>query len=433
MKNTARQREVRPPGFVYKNAVLHCESQDLRSLAQSYGTPLYLYSARMLRQRTRALDAAFASFPHTLCYAVKANSNLSLLHLFAQLGCGFDVVSGGELKRVLRAAPRAAKKVVFSGVGKTRDEISLALCTGILLFNVESAAELEVLIECASRLKKTARISIRVNPDVDAKTHPYISTGLRQHKFGIPIEEASGLYARIAGHKYVRAAGVSVHIGSQITSVAPFGEAMQRVAGLVKQLQASGHDIRYVDAGGGLGIPYQGKAPDFVQYTKRYAQAILKPLRKQQVHLLLEPGRVLVGPAGVLLTSVIYTKTNRGKRFVIVDAGMNDLLRPALYEAEHEIVPVMLESSRKSGTVDVVGPVCESGDFLARDRVLPHVIDGELLAVLDAGAYGTVLSSNYNTRPRPAEILVDGKHVRVIRRRETFKEMVRGETASLSG
>jgi diaminopimelate decarboxylase len=424
MKRPAGRENLRPPGFAYRDRVLHCEGIDLRALATSYDTPLYVYSAKTLRGRTGTLDAAFAGFPHTLCYAVKANSNLKLLRLFAQLGCGFDVVSGGELERVLRAAPRAAKKVVFSGVGKTRDEIELGLRSGILLFNIESPAELEVLFECASRLRKTARVAVRVNPDVDAKTHSYISTGLRKHKFGIAIEEAAALYARVARQKYVQTAGVSVHIGSQITSVAPFGEAMQRVAALVGRLKTSGHDIRYVDAGGGLGISYQGKQPEFAAQARRYAHTVLKPLRKLGVHLLLEPGRVLVGPSGVLLTSVIYNKTNRGKRFVIVDAGMNDLLRPSLYGAEHEIVPVLRDPSRKSGTVDVVGPVCESGDFLARGRELAAVSEGELLAVLDAGAYGTVLGSNYNTRPRPAEVLVDGARVRVIRRRETFEDMV---------
>lgn len=427
MKSSAGQRDLRPPGFAYREDALRCEGQDLRELALAYGTPLYVYSATALRERTRALDAAFAGFPHTLCYAVKANSNLSLLRLFARLGCGFDVVSGGELERVLRAAPRAAKKVVFSGVGKTRAEIELALRSGILLFNVESPAELEVLLECASRLRKIARVAVRVNPDVDAKTHPYISTGLRKHKFGIAIEEAAGLYAQVARQKYVQAEGVSVHIGSQITSVAPFGAAMLRVAALVRQLQASGHGIRYVDAGGGLGISYEGKHADFAAQARKYAQAILKPLRKLGVHLLLEPGRVLVGPAGVLLTSVIYNKTNRGKRFVIVDAGMNDLVRPALYAAHHEIVPVLRDGSRKRATIDVVGPVCESGDFLARDRVMAEAREGELLAVLDAGAYGMVLGSNYNTRPRPAEILVDGARVKVIRRRERFEEMVGAE------
>ncbi len=270
-------------------------------------------------------------------------------------------------------------------------------------------------------------MSVRVNPNVDAKTHPYITTGLRQHKFGIPMEEASRLYARVSRHKYVEAAGVSVHIGSQITSVEPFGEAMERVAALTTQLKTSGHDIRFVDAGGGLGIPYQGKTPDFAKYAQRYAQAVMKPLRKLDVHLLLEPGRVLVGPAGVLLTRVIYTKSNRGKQFVIVDAAMNDLLRPALYGAHHEIVPVMRDKSRKLRKVDVVGPVCESGDFLARDRKLPEVQRGELLAVLDAGAYGTAQGSNYNTRPRPTEILVENRLVRVIRRRESFEDMVRAE------
>jgi diaminopimelate decarboxylase len=428
MKTSVGRDELRPPGFSYRDGWLYCEGKDLRELAAVYGTPLYVYSARALRERTRALDAAFSGFPHTLCYAVKANSNLSLLRLFAQLDCGFDVVSGGELERVLRAAPRAAKKVVFSGVGKTRAEIELALGAGILLFNVESPAELEVLFECASRLKKTARMAVRVNPDVDAKTHPYISTGLRKHKFGIAIEEAADLYAQVARQKYVQAAGVSVHIGSQITTVTPFGEAMQRVAALVSKLQASGHDIRYVDAGGGLGISYQGKQLEFSAQARRYAQAVLKPLRKLGVHLLLEPGRVLVGPSGVLLTSVIYNKTNREKRFVIVDAGMNDLLRPSLYGAEHEIIPVLRDASRKLANVDVVGPVCESGDFLARDRVMAEAREGELLALLDAGAYGTVLGSNYNTRPRPAEVLVDGARVKVIRRRETFEEMVGAES-----
>lgn len=441
MKRSAPQNDVRPPGIFYKNAanrtsakskiaqvpVLHCEGQDLRELAKKYGTPLYLYSAQTLRERTRTLDAAFGNFPHTLCYAVKANSNLSLLRFLARMGCGFDVVSGGELERVLRADNRAAKRVVFSGVGKTREEIALALRSGILLFNVESPAELEVLLDTASRLRIKARMAVRVNPDVDANTHPYISTGLRQHKFGVPLEEAGNLYSRVAGHKYVEAAGVSVHIGSQITSVAPFGEAMARVAALVAKLKTAGFGIRYVDAGGGLGISYEGKAPKFATYARNYARAVLKPLRKLGVHLLLEPGRVLIGPAGVLLTSVLYTKSNRGKHFVIVDAGMNDLLRPALYQAHHEIIPVTQDNSRKKTTADVVGPVCESGDFLARDRSLLQVESGDLLAVLDAGAYGTAQASNYNTRGRPAELLVDGTHTKLIRRRETFADLVRLE------
>jgi diaminopimelate decarboxylase len=440
--NSPKQHDPRPPGLVYKASskkksaeVLYCEGKDLRDLAKTYGTPLYLYSAQTLRERTRALDAAFKGFPHTLCYAVKANSNLTLLAYLAKLGCGFDVVSGGELERVLRAAPRTASTIVFSGVGKTRQEIELALRADILLFNVESEAELGVLLECATRLRKKTRMAVRVNPNVAAKTHPYITTGLRQHKFGIPIEEARRLYAQVARHKYVVAAGISVHIGSQITSVAPFGEAMERVAALTAQLKSEGHAIRYVDAGGGLGIPYrtphrmspQGAAPDFAKYVRRYAQAVMKPLRKLDVHLLLEPGRILVGPAGVLLTSVLYTKSNRGKGFVIVDAAMNDLLRPVLYAAHHEIVPVVRQDSPKQRKVDIVGPICESGDFLARDRMLAEVQSGELLAVLDAGAYGTVLSSNYNTRPRPAEVLVEGRRVRVIRRRETFDDLIRSE------
>ena len=432
MRNSVQRDAVRPPGLFYKNVagkltVLHCEDKSLCDLAKAYGTPLYLYSARTLRERTRTLDGAFGAFPHTLCYAVKANSNLSLLRFLARLGCGFDVVSGGELERVLRAERRAANKVVFSGVGKTREEIALALRSGILLFNVESAAELEVLLETASQLRIKARMAVRVNPDVDAKTHPYISTGLRQHKFGVPLEEAFALYKRVAGHKYVAASGVSVHIGSQITSVTPFGEAMQRVATLVAKLKSTGFDIRYVDAGGGLGIPYRGKVQDFETHARRYAQAVLKPLRKLNIHLLLEPGRVLVGPAGVLLATVIYTKNNRDKKFVIVDAGMNDLLRPALYQAHHEIVPVVRDPARRKGMVDVVGPVCESGDFLARDRALSAVKYGELLAVLDAGAYGAAQASNYNTRGRPAEILVEGTRTKLIRRRESFDDLVRLE------
>ncbi len=441
MKRSTTQDNVRPPGLFYKSvtskksagydsgkvSVLHCEGKDLRDLGQTHGTPLYLYSAQTLRERTRVLDTAFGNFPHTLCYAVKANSNISLLRFLARMGCGFDVVSGGELERVLRADKRSAKRVVFSGVGKTREEIALALRSGILLFNVESPAELDVLLETASQLRIKTRMAVRVNPDVDANTHPYISTGLRQHKFGVPLEEAHSLYSRVAGHKYVNAAGVSVHIGSQITAVAPFGEAMARVAALVVQLKATGFGIRYVDAGGGLGISYEGESTDFGTSVKYYARAVLKPLRNLDVHLLLEPGRVLIGPAGVLLTSVIYTKSNRGKDFVIVDAGMNDLLRPALYQAHHEIVPVVRDDSRKKTTVDVVGPVCESGDFLARDRKLPQVESGDLLAVLDAGAYGTAQASNYNTRGRPAEVLVDGTRTKLIRHRESFEDLVRLE------
>ncbi len=438
MTASRKRRASRPPGFVWKQErsgrreVLHCERFPLTELARKFGTPLYVYSAGMLLQRLRTFDRAFGRVPHTVCYAVKANSNLALLRMLARAGCGFDVVSGGELERVRVASSTAVGRTVFSGVGKTREEIETALRAGILLFNVESEEELDLLAACAARLKKAARVGLRVNPEVSARTHPYISTGLRKHKFGIPIERARRLYARAAASGYLDVTGVSVHIGSQITEVEPFGLAMQRVAALVRELRADGHSIRYVDAGGGLGIDYQEPSlSDFAKYVARYARMILRPLRGLRVHLLLEPGRVLIGPAGALLTSVLYTKDNEGKLFVIVDAAMNDLLRPSLYSAHHEIVPAVAPATvAKANTVDVVGPVCESGDFLARDRELPAVGTGDLLAVLDAGAYGTVLASNYNTRPRPAEILVRGAKVQVIRRREKFEDLVRGENVN---
>jgi diaminopimelate decarboxylase len=334
------------------------------------------------------------------------------------------------LERVLVAERRAAKKVVFSGVGKTREEITAALKAGILLFNVESESELWTLAECAARLRMSAPLALRVNPDVAADTHPYISTGLRKHKFGVPLGEARTLYANASAVRYLQVSGVSVHIGSQITDVAPFAEAMARVAVLVGELRADGHKVNYVDAGGGLGIPYENEAAmNFSDYASDYSKAITRPFRGLNVHVLLEPGRSIVGPAGALITRVVYRKTNDGKRFVVVDAAMNDLLRPALYGAHHEIVPVRrrVDSSVKFESVDVVGPVCESGDFFARDREMPRVEEGELLAILDAGAYGMALASNYNTRPRPAELLVSGKSAKQIRRREKVADLLRDE------
>lgn len=427
----------RPPAFSYigpkktaraQTSLLHCDQVSLARLAEDFGTPLYVYSGVAIRERVRVFDKAFAKVPHTVCYSVKANSNLTILRTLARIGCGFDVVSGGELRRVLHADSRAAKKIVFSGVGKTSEELVAALKAGILVFNVESEPELHKLAECAARLKRTARIAIRVNPDVPAKTHPYISTGLHQHKFGIPVRQAAGLYADAALNKWLKVAGVSVHIGSQITEVQPFTATMERVAELVRQLRSDGHDIRYVDAGGGLGIDYQQTEEDnFPRRAADYAEALLQPLRKLEIHLLLEPGRAIVGPAGVLLTRVIYRKTNNGKKFLVVDAAMNDLLRPSLYSAYHEIVPVEVVAKTEKETTDVVGPICESGDFFARDRELPVMQEGDLLAILDAGAYGTVLASNYNTRPRPAEVMVDGKKVKVVRKRETIPDLLRGE------
>ena len=435
------RNQGRPPAFFYRKTkrsnsfpLLHCDDLALTNLAERFGTPLYVYSASTIRERMRTFDQAFRKVPHTVCYSVKANSNLSILRLLARMGCGFDVVSGGELERVLRVSRSAAKKVVFSGVGKTPDEMRAALKADVLLFNVESEAELSALAECAARAKKKARIALRVNPDVPAETHPYISTGLHQHKFGIPIEEARPLYARASEISSLDITGVSVHIGSQIADVKPFAATMERVAELTRALQADGHVIKYVDAGGGLGIPYENPGgPDFAELVTSYAEALIRPLRGVNVHLLLEPGRCIVGPAGALLTRVLYKKTNGTKKFLVVDAAMNDLLRPSLYRAYHEIVPVRspgqsLSEQNISETVDVVGPICETGDFFARDRELPITQQGDLLAILDTGAYGMVLASNYNTRPRAAEILVDGKSSKVVRRRETIADLVRGET-----
>jgi len=384
-------------------------------------------ATQTVRERFRAFDRAFARVRHTICYSVKANSNLAVLGLLHRLGAGFDVVSGGELARVLKVDRRAGKDVVFSGVGKTTGEIVAALRAGILMFNVESESELAVLAHCAACAKKKAWVALRVNPHIETETHPYISTGLREHKFGVAIEQARDIYARVAQEKYLEAAGVSVHIGSQVTDMEPFRQAMVRVAELVRQLAVDGHCIRYVDSGGGLGISYQGK-DDFPRRAQAYAQAVLAPLGGLKVHLLLEPGRALVGPAGALLTRVLYIKTNDHKRFVVVDAAMNDLIRPALYSAYHEIVPVKSDHSARLAEVDIVGPVCETGDFLARDRQMPMLSEGELLAVLDAGAYGMSLASNYNSRGRPAEVMVEGTKARLIRSRETAADMMRGET-----
>jgi diaminopimelate decarboxylase len=433
VKRARESQALRPPAFGYHDgksagcrAELYCEAVSLEALAARYGTPLYVYSAAMIRARLNAFAHAFQSVPHTLCYSVKANSTLAILRLIASEGAGFDVVSSGELQRVLRVSRKAAGKVVFSGVGKTEAEMELALHSGILLFNIESASELKLLSATATRLKKRAAVAVRVNPDVSAKTHPYISTGLHQHKFGVPIPEARTLYSQAALQPYLTVAGVSVHIGSQITDVASFRAALERVAELVRGLRKQGHDIRYIDAGGGLAISYEGAHANFEKQIKAYARAVLAPLRGLDLHLLLEPGRSIVGPAGVLLTRVLYRKTNNRKRFLIVDAAMNDLVRPSLYGAYHEIVPVS-RGSRTTEITDVVGPICETGDFFARDRKLPVVSEEDLLAILDVGAYGSVLGSNYNTRGRAAEVLVEGSKVTVIRRRESLQDQIRTE------
>jgi diaminopimelate decarboxylase len=427
---------TRPPAFLYHHNRLHCEGVPLERLVEKYGTPLYVYSAAAIRERFALLDRAFRRVPHTLCYSVKANSNLSVIRLLARLGAGFDIVSAGELERVRLAQKKAVRQSVFSGVGKTTEELRLALRSGILLFNLESEGELELLAACARELRRTANIAFRVNPDVSAETHPYISTGLREHKFGVPISAARALYRRAAGNEYLRIAGVSLHIGSQITDVSPFRLAVERAVELVQQLVSDGHSIRFLDAGGGLGISYDStKQVDYADLARCYADAITTPLKtlaQSRPHLLLEPGRSVIAQAGALVTRVLYQKQNGAKRFTIVDAAMNDLIRPSLYSARHEIVPVTLDGlTAGSITCDICGPVCETGDFLARDAQLPPVNPGALLAVYDAGAYGMSLASNYNSRPRAAEVLVEAARARLVRRRESLKEMFRAEADCL--
>jgi diaminopimelate decarboxylase len=415
-----------PRPFVYVHDRLTCSGADLTELAETYGTPLYVYSADAIRERLGMLQAEFAAVPNTLCYAVKANPSLAILKLLSELGCGFDIVSGGELERVRRAAPAALSRVVFSGVGKQVWEMDAALSAGILLFNVESEAELEVLSQRAVAAGKTARIALRVNPDVFAETHPYISTGLREHKFGIAIERARDVYRRASQLPGVEPAGVSVHIGSQIRAVEPFAQSLQRVRSLVEELRSDGLNICYVDGGGGFGIEYGTAAFDPAASVAEYGTAIRSVLDGLNAHLLLEPGRFLVAQAGALLTRVLYTKQNGAKHFVITDAAMNDLLRPALYQAHHEILPVVSDD-RPNQTADIVGPVCESGDFFARDRTTPELRAGDLAVLLDAGAYGMSLASHYNTRVHPAEVLIDHGQPRLIRRRETLDSILAPE------
>ena len=414
--------QVRP--FLYAGQRLLCDGEDVAGLAEQFGTPLYVYSAKQIGKRAALFQQSFAKVPHTVCYAVKANSSLAILRMLAKQGCGFDIVSGGELARVIAAGgTEVAGRVVFSGVGKTAPEMDAALDAGILLFNVESEPELELLAERAAAKGKRAQIALRVNPDVSAETHPYISTGLSAHKFGIGIKLARAVYARALAMPSIETAGVSVHIGSQIRQVEPFAEALAKTLALVRELREDGHYIRYVDAGGGLGIEYADKAFDAAEQVARYAAALEQALGSMDVHLLLEPGRFLVGQAGALITRVLYRKANGDKKFVVVDAAMNDLIRPALYQAHHEIVPVLRREDAATEEADIVGPVCESGDFFARARSLATTEQGDLLAILDAGAYGLSLSSNYNTRVRPAEVLVEATGPRLVRRRETYEEL----------
>jgi diaminopimelate decarboxylase len=409
--------------FHFSHSDLYCEDVPLADIAARIGTPAYVYSSKAILDNYRAYDKALGDLPHSVCYAVKANSSLAILRLLAEAGCGFDIVSGGELYRVLQAGGDASK-VVFSGVGKTAAEVEYALARGIHSFNCESEAELALIDAMAARQGLQAGFSIRVNPDVDPSTHPYISTGLTEHKFGIAIAEAPAVYERARAFRDLTPEGVSCHIGSQILDLRPILEAVDKVLELAAQLRAGGYPIRHLDLGGGLGVAYHAgeKAPPIEEFINSlHARLCASGLR-----VVVEPGRSIVGPAGVLLTRVLYRKKTAEKEFIVVDAAMNDLIRPSLYRAHHEIIPLRKNSS-PSVTADVVGPICETGDFLARDRQMPNVMPGDFLAVCTAGAYGFVLSSNYNSRPRAPEVLVESGSYRVIRRRETYEDLIRGE------
>jgi len=408
--------------FEYKNGVLHAEGVDLRSIASAIGTPCYVYSRATLERHWHAFDDVFAGHDHLVCYAVKANSSLAVLNILARLGSGFDIVSGGELERVLRAGGDPGK-VVFSGVGKSAVEMRRALEVGIYCFNVESVPELDRLSQVAGELGMSAPVSIRVNPDVDAKTHPYISTGLKQNKFGIDIASALSIYEHAEGLPHINIVGVDCHIGSQLSAVDPFVDSLKRLLALIEELNARGIHLHHVDVGGGLGIRYRDETPPSPQ---DYATAILNELQDQGLKIILEPGRAIAGNAGILLTEVQYIKTGSEKNFAIVDAAMNDLVRPALYQAWQAIIPVEPRENAAPMTYDVVGPICETGDFLGKDREL--VIEpGDLLAVRSAGAYGFTMSSNYNSRPRAAEVMADGDQYHVIRQRESLEDLIKGE------
>lgn len=407
--------------FQYRDGVLHAEQIGLDRVAEQFGTPCYVYSRATIERHWRAFDNALGGYPHLVCYAVKANSNLAVLNLLARLGSGFDVVSGGELERVVAAGGDPAR-VVFSGVGKTTAEMRRALELGILCFNVESEPELERLSQVASAMNRTAPVSLRVNPDVDPQTHPYIATGLKHSKFGIDIRRAPAVYRRARELPGLRVTGVDCHIGSQLTSLGPFLDALQRVLDLLDRLSADGIEIGHLDLGGGLGITYAEERPPA---PAELAQAILQALGGRTPTLLLEPGRAIVGNAGILLTRIEYLKHGEAAGFAIVDAAMNDLLRPALYGAWQDIVPVR-QRDAVAERWDIVGPVCETGDFLGKDRALA-VQPGDLLAVRSAGAYGFSMSSNYNTRPRVAELMVDGDQIHVVREREVLADLWRGE------
>jgi diaminopimelate decarboxylase len=410
--------------YGYRNQSLYCEETPLDDIARAAGTPCYVYSATGIRNRFRAYRDAFGAAPHTICYAVKANSNLEILRLLAAEGSGFDIVSGGELFRVLRAGGDPAK-IVFSGVGKTREEIEYAIATGIGGFHCESEDEMVLIDSMAARAGKRVRIAFRVNPDIDARTHPKISTGMKEHKFGIDIADAEAVYQRALGLGNVAPDSLSCHIGSQMLDSGPILEAAEKMLALVDRLRAAGAPISQLDLGGGIGVSYKEDqtSPEIPSVIGRIADKAAG----RGLHLKIEPGRSIVGPAGVLLTRVLYRKHSGAKDFVIVDAAMNDLIRPSLYDAHHEIIPVRRVPALGTIVADVVGPVCESGDYLALNREMANVMPGDLLAVCTAGAYGFVQASNYNSRPRPPEVLVDGPAWRIVRRRETFEDLIAAE------
>jgi len=409
--------------FEYRDNILHCEDVPVPAIAEAVGTPFYLYSAATLTRHFQAVDQAFAEVPHITCFAVKSCSNIAILNLFGNLGGGADIVSGGELFRALTAGVDP-KKIVYSGVGKTPEELRYALQSGILMFNVESAQELAALQAVAVELNVKAPVALRINPDVDPKTHAYISTGLAKNKFGLPIDQAAEVYVQAKGMSHIEIAGVSCHIGSQLTTVAPFVESINKVIAFIKRLEQAGISIRYLDMGGGLGIRYDQEEPPL---PAEYAAALKEALAAVPgCTLIIEPGRVIVGNSGILITKVLYTKAGT-KQFIIVDAGMNDLARPSLYGAYHGIKPVV-DQGQGQVVADLVGPICETGDFLARERSLPVGETGDLMAVMSAGAYGFSMSSNYNSRPRVAEVLVRGGKFQVIRQRETMASLIQGES-----
>lgn len=409
--------------FDYRGADMYCEEVPISDIAEAVGTPFYLYSHRTLIEHYRKVEEAFAEVPHLVCFSVKANSNRAIIQALREEGAGADIVSGGELYRALQAGI-PAEEMVYAGIGKTKEEMRYALESGILMFNVESGQELETLSRVAGETGKVARIALRVNPDVDPHTHPYIATGLKSAKFGLSPEEAISEYEKAAAMPNIEVAGIHQHIGSQITEVGPFKESLEKMGDLMERLRQRGIDIRFLNIGGGFGIPYKGEE---VPTPADYARTLTPLLRSSGCKVILETGRMIVGNAGMLVSRVLYRKATEQKFFLIIDAAMNDLIRPSLYNSWHEILPVNWQQEREKETVDVVGPVCESGDFMARDRALPRLEPGELLAIMSAGAYGYTMSSNYNSRLRVAEVMVRGEAWEVVKQRESYPDLVRGE------